>query len=277
MNLSFLPYFVVIHEDVQSILFEIFIASAFQSKGVISKPATSSSPIVLKYRSESSDDLVQIYTNIYVQDEQLVHPLNQNLFNKVRQGQMFESLAVKIIRMVIQVPIHNGRILPRQLPQDVHLGNNVIKQTHCAHDRIPQRGISHHRASTRAFRPLQVHEGIDRFHQGESCRVALFLASAKYADGDQRPESEVEEVRRGVEAARDLAVVESYSFEHHREWEGLKCPAGHLIGARADEIVGLKFLCSGELQDWFVALRHFFLNFFSVVDIFFSKDGKAFF
>lgn len=72
--------------------------------------------------------------------------------------------------------------------------------------------------------------------------------------------------------------MESYSFEHHREGKGLKCPAGHLVWARADEIVGLKFLCSGELQDWFECLRHFFLFFFFlVVDIFFSKDWKVFF
>lgn len=59
--------------------------------------------------------------------------------------------------------------------------------------------------------------GVDRFHQREPGRIALLLTSAKYANGDQRPESEVEEERRRVVAAWDLAVVEFYSFEHHRE------------------------------------------------------------
>ena len=175
--------------------------------------------------------LIQTYVNVYVQDKQLVHALNQDLLNKVGQGQMFKCVAVKIIRVVIHIPIHDGRILPRQLPQAVDLGNNIVKQADRAHDRVAQRSIPPRRTRARAFRPLQIHVGVDGFHQREPGRVALFLASAEYANGDQRPESEVEQVRRRVEAARDLAVVESYSSEHHREGEGLECPAGHIIGA----------------------------------------------
>ena len=228
--------------------------------------------------------LIQTYINVYVQDKQLIHALSQNLLHKVGQGQIFKRGAVKIIRIVIHIPIHDGRILPGQLPQAVDLGNNIVKQADGGHDRVAQRRIPPRRTRARAFRPLQIHVGVDGFHQREPGRVALLLASAEYANGDQGPESEVEEVRRRVEAARDLAVVESYSSEHHREGEGLECPAGHIVGARADEIVRLKFLHTPGLQDLFERRRHFFYFlflflyfYFYLIFIFFRFTDEFFF
>lgn len=91
----------------------------------------------------------------------------------------------------------------------------------------------------------------DGFHQGESRWIVEFLASGEYADCDQRTEAEVDEEGRGVEAARDLAVVESYAWEHHGEGEGLDGPAGHFVRARGEEIAGLKLFRGAELQDFF--------------------------
>lgn len=61
-----------------------------------------------------------------------------------------------------------------------------------------------------------------------------FLACAIYADCDQRSESKIDEEARGVEAARDLEIMECNAWEHHWEGEGLECPAGNLVRARGE-------------------------------------------
>lgn len=84
------------------------------------------------------------------------------------------------------------------------------------------------------------------------------LASGVDPDCDRGSESKIDEEGRGVEAGRDLAVVECDAWEHHWEGEGLDCPAGRLVRARGEQIVGLKFRYSLELQNWIVGRRHFF-------------------